>query len=78
MFMVDREEFLFDLLQYSPDHDAQPWRYVSYMLLHRDSTHLIINLVLQTVVAIPLEAEQGVLRSGIIYILGGLAGMYHR
>ncbi|XP_046681448.1 uncharacterized protein LOC124368217 [Homalodisca vitripennis] len=73
LYLIDSSE-LFQLLLYSPDHRLQPWRYVSYMLLHLDTTHLLINLGIQTVLAIPLEAEQGFLRTALVYILGGLAG----
>lgn len=44
------------------------------MLLHRDAAHLFINLMIQTLVAVPLEAEQGVARTAFIYIIGGVAG----
>uniref|UniRef100_A0A1B6MA65 Peptidase S54 rhomboid domain-containing protein n=1 Tax=Graphocephala atropunctata TaxID=36148 RepID=A0A1B6MA65_9HEMI len=73
LFLINSPE-LFQLLLYSPDLRLQPWRYVSYMLLHLDTIHLLINLGIQTVLAVPLEAEQGFLRTALVYILGGLAG----
>ncbi|XP_054258541.1 rhomboid-related protein 2-like [Macrosteles quadrilineatus] len=73
LYVLDDTE-LFNLLLYSPYQREQPWRYISYMLLHKDFAHLALNLGLQTLLAVVLEAEQGWPRTAGVYLLGGLTG----
>ena len=44
------------------------------MLLHTDSVHLGLNVIIQCILGTPLEFEQGHLRTAAIYIGGGLGG----
>uniref|UniRef100_A0A1B6D2G6 Peptidase S54 rhomboid domain-containing protein n=1 Tax=Clastoptera arizonana TaxID=38151 RepID=A0A1B6D2G6_9HEMI len=73
IFIVGKPE-LFQLLLFSYKHLKDVWRYLSYMLLHTDAIHLVLNITIQCLVASLLEYEQGSLRTGMVYISGGLAG----
>lgn len=46
MFIVDRDEF-FQLLVFAPNHLAEMWRFVTYIFLHTNFTHLALNVVIQ-------------------------------
>ncbi|XP_051159112.1 protein rhomboid-like isoform X2 [Leptopilina boulardi] len=61
-------------LVYDPRQRVQGWRFVSYMLLHSDALHLTLNVVIQLVLAMPLEIEQGRLAVIAIYLGGGACG----
>ncbi|PSN46540.1 Protein rhomboid [Blattella germanica] len=62
------------LFVYDPHHREQVWRFLTYMLLHSDTLHLSFNIVIQFVLAAPLEHEQGHLRTSLIYLGGVLGG----
>lgn len=62
------------LLRFEPILRHQAWRFVSYMLLHWSKTHLVLNVIIQFLLAIPLEVEQGGLRTVAIYLGGGIFG----
>ncbi|XP_043272976.1 rhomboid-related protein 2-like isoform X2 [Venturia canescens] len=61
-------------LDYHPRRRIQGWRFASYMLLHSDAIHLISNVVIQLVLATPLEVEQGRLAVATVYLGGGVCG----
>ncbi|XP_063972185.1 protein rhomboid isoform X2 [Diachasmimorpha longicaudata] len=61
-------------LVYDPRQRIQGWRFVSYMLLHSNALHLSLNVVIQMVLAAPLEVEQGKLAVATIYLGGGICG----
>ncbi|GLG95002.1 Protein rhomboid [Gryllus bimaculatus] len=61
-------------LLYNPHRRLELWRFFSYMLLHADPLHLALNVAIQLVLATPLEYEQGHLRTGLVYLGGGIAG----
>ncbi|XP_076756139.1 serine protease rhomboid 6 isoform X2 [Xylocopa sonorina] len=42
-------------LVYDPRQRVQGWRFASYMLLHSNALHLALNVVIQLVLATPLE-----------------------
>ena len=50
------------------------WRYITYSFIHRDFEHIIANLVLQTLVGLPLEMVHGACRICCIYMFGILGG----
>lgn len=62
------------VLVYDPHNRSEVWRFVTYMLLHTDSVHLGLNVIIQCILGTPLEFEQGHLRTAAIYIGGGLGG----
>ena len=45
-------------LVYDPRQRVQGWRFASYMLLHSNALHLALNVVIQLVLATPLEVSQ--------------------
>lgn len=52
----------------------EPWRYVTYFLVHIDLISLIVNLFVQLVVGLPLELVHGSFRVALIYGCGVLFG----
>lgn len=44
--MADRDEF-FQLLVFAPKHTIELWRFVTYIFLHTNFTHLALNVVIQ-------------------------------
>ncbi|XP_075152224.1 serine protease rhomboid 6 [Haematobia irritans] len=61
-------------LMFIPDGVNEYWRFFTYMLLHSDILHLLMNVCLQIVIAFPLETEQSHWKVAVIYIIGGFAG----
>ncbi|XP_015595827.1 protein rhomboid isoform X2 [Cephus cinctus] len=61
-------------LVYDPRQRVQGWRFASYMLLHSNALHLALNVVIQLVLATPLEVEQGRMGVATIYLGGGVCG----
>ncbi|XP_008214424.1 protein rhomboid isoform X2 [Nasonia vitripennis] len=68
------EATLREWLVYDPRQRVQGWRFISYMLLHSNALHLTLNVVIQLVLATPLEVEQGRFAVGTIYLGGGVCG----
>ncbi|XP_074026366.1 protein rhomboid isoform X2 [Leptinotarsa decemlineata] len=62
-------------LRFEPKKRIEIWRFVTYMLVHDDWYHLMLNVVIQCIFAILLEKRQGHLRVVILYILGGITGV---
>ena len=60
-------------LAFSPVSKSEPWRLITYMLLHADIEHLWVNLFLQLAFGL-IEATHGALHTGIIYNAGVLGG----
>ena len=52
----------------------EPWRYITYFLVHIDLFSLIVNLFVQLLVGIPLEVVHGSFRVALIYGCGVLYG----
>lgn len=46
LFIVDRDEF-FQLLVFAPKRIVELWRFVTYIFLHTNFTHLALNVVIQ-------------------------------
>ncbi|XP_046812992.1 protein rhomboid isoform X1 [Vespa velutina] len=61
-------------LVYDPRQRVQGWRFASYMLLHSNALHLALNVLIQLVLATPLEVEQGRMGVATIYLGGGVCG----
>lgn len=59
---------------YDPSKREEVWRFVTYMFVHADFTHLIVNLLFQLVLGILLELVHCWWRVGLIYLSGVLAG----
>ncbi|KAJ8939775.1 hypothetical protein NQ318_023350 [Aromia moschata] len=62
-------------LRFEPSKVDQIWRFVTYMLVHDDWYHLILNVVIQCIFALLLENRQSHLRVLLLYILGGISGV---
>ncbi|XP_053692530.1 protein rhomboid [Sabethes cyaneus] len=65
---------LYRLLIFSPVRQFEIWRFVTYTFLHAGSVHLMLNVIIQIMVAFPLETEQGHLNVLAVYFGGALAG----
>lgn len=52
----------------------EAWRFISYMFIHSDLVHILVNLVLQLLVGLPLEMVHGSLRIMPIYLAGVIGG----
>uniref|UniRef100_A0A182YFZ5 Rhomboid-like protein n=1 Tax=Anopheles stephensi TaxID=30069 RepID=A0A182YFZ5_ANOST len=52
----------------------QVWRFVTYTFLHAGNVHLVLNIIIQILVAFPLETEQGHGKVLLVYFAGTLAG----
>lgn len=53
---------------------SQIWRFFTYSLLHQTFVHLALNILIQLIISLPLETEQGHLRVLIVYFGGVLCG----
>lgn len=62
-------------LRYDPHRRYEIWRFVSYMLVHVDTTHLVVNVVTQLIFGIALELLHGWWRTVLIYLAGVLLGV---
>ena len=71
---AEGEVSLDSVLAYCPRRKRELWRFLSYLLVHSSWWHLAFNLVIQTVLGIPLEMVHGSARVAIIYMSGVLAG----
>nr|XP_034181973.1 uncharacterized protein LOC117605130 isoform X3 [Osmia lignaria] len=58
-------------LVYDPRQRVQGWRFASYMLLHSNALHLALNVVIQLVLATPLENERDIGERKISMTAGG-------
>ena len=55
------------------DKRRQVWRYVTYSLVHMNSTHILMNLLLQIGTACLLEMRHGPWRVFVLFFLGALS-----
>ncbi|XP_055548382.1 protein rhomboid [Wyeomyia smithii] len=65
---------LYQLLIFSPVRQYEIWRFVTYTFLHAGAVHLMLNVIIQIMVAFPLETEQGHANVLAVYFGGVLAG----
>uniref|UniRef100_UPI00358EB8F5 uncharacterized protein n=1 Tax=Myxine glutinosa TaxID=7769 RepID=UPI00358EB8F5 len=73
-YMAGWEKFPHSILNYRPRDLYQPWRLVTYALLHQGLFEMSICILAQLVVALPLEIVHGSPRIGLIYMAGVFAG----
>lgn len=64
----------YQFLAFSSNHKSEIWRFFTYSLLHAGTAHLIINIILQIVIAVPLETETGHFRTFFVYLGGIFSG----
>lgn len=62
------------LLRFEPSLRWQCYRFVTYMLIHWGNIHLVLNVLIQCVLAVILEVEQGGARTVAVYLGGGVFG----
>ena len=58
----------------SRDHKNDPWRYITYSLVHKDVEHITANLILLLCLGLVLEMVHGCWRVGLVFFSGVLAG----
>ena len=63
-----------NVLVFHPHRLEEPWRYLTYFLIHRDWLHLSVNISMQLLLGIPLELVHGFCRILFIYLSGVLSG----
>uniref|UniRef100_A0A182NEK3 Rhomboid-like protein n=1 Tax=Anopheles dirus TaxID=7168 RepID=A0A182NEK3_9DIPT len=61
-------------LIFSPVKQYEVWRFVTYTFLHAGAIHLVLNIIIQILVAFPLETEQGHGKVLLVYFTGIVAG----
>uniref|UniRef100_A0A182Q7X4 Rhomboid-like protein n=1 Tax=Anopheles farauti TaxID=69004 RepID=A0A182Q7X4_9DIPT len=61
-------------LIFSPVRQHEVWRFVTYTFLHAGTVHLVLNIIIQILVAFPLETEQGHGKVLLVYFTGIVAG----
>uniref|UniRef100_A0A182K7V2 Rhomboid-like protein n=1 Tax=Anopheles christyi TaxID=43041 RepID=A0A182K7V2_9DIPT len=61
-------------LIFSPVRQYELWRFITYTFLHAGSVHLVLNIIIQILVAFPLETEQGHGKVLLVYFAGIIAG----
>ncbi|KAK9876902.1 hypothetical protein WA026_015938 [Henosepilachna vigintioctopunctata] len=74
VFFIASDSNLRSLLRFEPRKRYQLWRYFTYMLVHEDFIHLLLNIVLQCIFAFFVEKKQGRIRVGTVYLAGGITG----
>ncbi|EDS41280.1 conserved hypothetical protein [Culex quinquefasciatus] len=71
---IFNNDTLYQTLIFSPVRQLQIWRFVTYTFLHAGAVHLMLNVIIQIMVAFPLETEQGHGRVLVVYGAGVVAG----
>lgn len=61
-------------ISFRPGCREEAYRFLTYVFVHSGWGHLLFNIVIQLLIGIPLEMTHGMLRVGILYFVGGLAG----
>ncbi|XP_048465478.1 rhomboid-related protein 1 isoform X2 [Rhincodon typus] len=61
-------------LVYHPGHRAHVWRFFTYMFMHAGLEQLGFNAFLQLMIGVPLEMVHGIMRIGLLYLAGVVAG----
>lgn len=75
IFHVSSTLALNKLLRFEPTRRLELWRYITYMLVHDDWSHLALNVIIQCIFAALLEFNQGRFRVLAVYFLGGISGV---
>ncbi|XP_065094649.1 rhomboid-related protein 1 [Ochlerotatus camptorhynchus] len=71
---VFNNDTFYQLLIFSPVLQHEIWRFVTYTFLHANAVHLMLNVIIQIIVAFPLETEQGHGAVLVVYFAGVIAG----
>ncbi|CAO1352937.1 unnamed protein product [Diamesa hyperborea] len=74
IYALDDNHFLYRTFIFSPFKKQEIWRFLSYSLLHAGIVHLSLNVLIQLLISLPLETEQGRIRVLVIYVGGVLSG----
>uniref|UniRef100_H2ZIG5 rhomboid protease n=1 Tax=Ciona savignyi TaxID=51511 RepID=H2ZIG5_CIOSA len=61
-------------ISFLPTRRREAWRFITYMFAHAGLEHVLFNVLVQMILAIPLEMVHGGLRIGGIYFGGVIAG----
>ena len=59
---------------FSPFRRKEVWRFITYLFVHADIQHLIMNIVLQLLVGLSLEMSHGTKKVMIVYFCGVASG----
>ncbi|XP_078490568.1 rhomboid-related protein 2-like [Ciona intestinalis] len=68
------QEIVDSPIAYVPTKRKEAWRFLTYMFAHAGLEHVLFNVLVQVILAIPLEMVHGGLRIMGIYIGGVIAG----
>ena len=66
--------FVENYFPYMPADRGQLWRYLTYMFVHGDLMHLVVNVINQLVLGIPMEYISSWWRLSAVYLSGVLSG----
>ena len=59
----------------NPDRSwYEPWRFLTYGLVHNSLMHLFVNAFSQLIIGLPLEFSHGSFRVGMVYLSGIFLG----
>lgn len=72
--LAEPSDLAYQTFAFSPEKTSELWRFFTYSFLHANSAHLLINVILQLVIACPLETELGSFRVALVYLGGILSG----
>ncbi|KAF5307997.1 hypothetical protein FQR65_LT06565 [Abscondita terminalis] len=61
-------------LRCDPNKRKQIWRFFTYMFLHSNLVHVVLNVFTQCLFAFILEQNKSSIRVGIVYLLSGVVG----
>ena len=61
-------------LVFSPSRRKEVWRYLTYMFVHVNHQHLLMNVFLQLFVGLTLEMTHGTKKVTIVYFFGVISG----
>ena len=75
MCHVTFDENFRKLLRFEPKKLTQAWRFVTYMLLHEDWIHLLLNVLMQTLFAYFLELRHCRVYVVVLYFTGGITAV---
>ncbi|CAH0555917.1 unnamed protein product [Brassicogethes aeneus] len=75
IFHIFSDKTLQRHLRFEPKKQKEVWRFFSYMLVHDDWYHLVLNILMQCLFAFFVEKKQGKCPVLAVYILGGGTGV---
>ncbi|XP_055305012.1 rhomboid-related protein 2-like [Sitodiplosis mosellana] len=62
------------LFIYNPYRRVEAWRFITYMFVHADVMHIMMNLIIQLFLGVALELVHHWWRVALVYLAGVLAG----